>query len=242
MRSLWGLSCLAAAVIFLGLALPAEAVPITFTGSQGDLAASASFDINGSNQLVVTLTNTSIHDVLVPSDVLTALFFDIDGDPVLTRISATLAPGSVVIHGTTDPGGVVGGEWAYKAGLSGAPGGTSQGISSSGFDLFGPGDRFPGNDLDSPASPDGMNYGILSAGDNTATGNSPILSRPFIKNGVVFVLGGLPGGFSLSDIHNVWWQYGTDLSEPHFPEPTTILLLASSAVILGLRGVARRKV
>ena len=49
--------------------------PVTWTASQGSLAASAKFEVFGSD-LVVTLTNTSLVDVFAPSDVLTAVFFD----------------------------------------------------------------------------------------------------------------------------------------------------------------------
>src|SRR6476661_4284267 len=62
--------------------------PVLFTGSSGGLAATASFDIVGS-QLEVVLSNTSTGDVLVPSDALTAVFFNIAGNPLLTRNSAT---------------------------------------------------------------------------------------------------------------------------------------------------------
>ena len=63
------------------------ATPVLFSGSSGGLSATVSFDIVGS-QLQVVLSNTSIGDVLVPSDVLTAVFFNIAGNPLLTRNSA----------------------------------------------------------------------------------------------------------------------------------------------------------
>jgi len=218
----------------------ARGASITYTGSQGDLEASVTFEIVGSD-LFVTLTNISEADVLVPADVLTAVFFNIAGDPVLTRDSAKLAGGSVVHFGGTDPGGVVGGEWAYRTGLSGAPGDNSQGISSTGLDLFGPPDLFPGSNLDGPASPGGLNYGITSAGDNVATGNTPVTgTTPLIQDAVLFTLGGVPEGMTLDDIDNVWFQYGTSLDEPsfHTPEPGTILLLASA---VGAFSILRRR-
>ena len=225
-----------------GISGLSEATPVDFEESYGSLKAKATFDTSGTN-LIVTLENTSLNDVLVPIDVLTAVFFDIAGDPALTPVSAVLLGGSVVYFGGTDPGGVVGGEWAYASGLSGAPGDASQGISSTGLGLFGPGDLFPGTDLDSPASPNGLNYGITSAGDNLATGNWPVTGKePLIKNGVVFTLSGLPEGFALSDISNVYFQYGTSLDEPHIPhapEPGTLLLFASA--IAALAGWTRVK-
>jgi len=241
-------------VLVVGLALAcgsaSVAGPITFTGSSGSLAASAGFETSGTN-LVVTLTNTSAADVLVPTDVLTAIFFDIAGVGALTPVSAVLGSGSSVFY---DPdgqpaGGVVGGEWAYKAGLVGAPGGATEGISSSGFSLFGPADLFPGPDLQSPTSPDGLQYGILSAGDNSATGNAGVTgSGGLILNSVVFTLSGLPGGFDPSAdgaITNVSFQYGTALTEPNvpgdggggggtIPEPGALSLLGVALIGMGL--------
>src|SRR5262249_52759787 len=65
---------LAAAVVMF-LAGPVAALPVTFTGSSGSLAASATFDDSVAGTLKVTLTNTSSADVLVPANVLTAVFF-----------------------------------------------------------------------------------------------------------------------------------------------------------------------
>jgi hypothetical protein len=229
------------------LATPTQAAPIVFSGSSGTLAASASFDIVLGN-LQVTLTNTSASDVLVPSNVLTAVFFDLAGVGALTPVSALVAAGSTV--NAADPAGLnVGGEWAYGSGLVG-PAGATEGISSSGFGLFG-GGNFNGPDLDSPAAVNGMNYGILSAGDNTATGNAPILSEPFTKNQVIFLLSGLPVGFSLDGaISKVSFQYGTALTEPNVgggttggvsvPEPATLSLLGAGFAVAVAR-LRRRK-
>src|SRR5262249_17851368 len=91
----------------------ALATPINFPGHHGNLAASATFEARGSN-LVVTLTNTSSSDVLVPTDVLTAVFFDIDGNPTLTRTSAVICGNCSVLFAPAGGSGPnVGGEWAY---------------------------------------------------------------------------------------------------------------------------------
>lgn len=220
-------------------ASPAGALRIT--GSSGSLSASADFSASGTN-LVVILTNTSSADVSVPAEVLTAIFFDVAGVGALTRVSAVLTVGSTVFFGGFDPGGVVGGEWAYASNLAGAPGGATEGISSAGFDLFGPADLFPGTDLQDPASPDGIQYGITSAGDNTATGNAAVTgSNALIKNSVTFTLDGLPIGFlpSQQNITNVSFQYGTALTESNIPgrdtqipEPSTWLLLTTGLIAL----------
>lgn len=231
---------------------------ITFVGSSGSLAAEVTFDQSGSD-LIITLTNTSSADVLVPSDVLTGVFFQLSTQESLTRVSALLNAGSTVFY---DPdgqpvGGVVGGEFAYKDDVAGSegPGDGAYGISSTGLDdAFGPGDLFPGPDLASPLSPDGPQYGILSAGDNTSTGNSGVTdSGGMIKNSVVFTLSGLSSNFDLAGVTDVWFQYGTSLAQPSFegeekddsdlpgvPEPASIAAWLLGAGAFGF--VLRRRV
>jgi hypothetical protein len=252
-------TCLAvgAVVAVLGWAvIPVSAVP--FTGSSGNLSASADFSIVGGN-LQVVLTNTASADVMNPAQVLTALFFNVAGNPALSRLAAVLTAGSSVFYDADGQpaGGVVGGEWAYKNGLSGAPGSVNAGISSSGLGLFGAGDLFPGPGLQPPASPDGVQYGLLSAGDNTGSGNGGITgSGGLIKHSVTFTLGSLPGNFRLADISDVSFQYGTALTEPNVPgtclrdcgpgthvvpEPSTWIMLVTGTLCLLGYGWSRRQ-
>ena len=230
-------------VLALSLTARAQAAPLSFDAASGNLAASVVFNLSGST-LTVTLTNTSLFDTLVPADVLTGVFFDIDSAPVtLTPGSAVLGAGSSVLWGTTDPGEVVGGEWAY-AGYIGAstPGGQDYGISSAGLGVFGAG-SFPGTNLSGPVSVNGMQYGIVSAGNIASTGNQAVTgSNPLIDNSVVFTFSVSPN-FNPYLITNVAFQYGTSFSEPRLsvPEPSSLLLLALSSVfVAGARRSLRR--
>jgi len=228
--------------MLVGLASAASAT-VTFTGVAANLAASASFTVTGTTVTLV-LTNTSAFDVTNPAEVLTGVFFDIAGFPpnTLTPVSAALTAGSTVFYGPLNAGNV-GGEWAYGAALSGAPGGAYLGTSSSGFGLFG-GSNFPGSNLQGPAAVDGVQYGITSAGDNLTLGNAAVTGgNGLIQNSVTFTLTA-GSTFSEGDISNVSFQYGTSLSEPNVPsvpEPGTLLALGSGLLALGAAKAKRRK-
>ncbi len=221
------------------LAGSAAAAPWTF--SSGTRAGTADFNVVG-NDLVITLTNTSLFNTAEPSQLLSAVFFDVAGSPSLIPVSGLLTPGSVVVFGTTPADSVIGGEWAYSdsAGTL-APGGANYGVSATGLDIFGPFDRFPGPNLSGPENVGGMDYALLSAGNQPLVGNAPVTGgNPLILNSVTLTLDGLPAGFDpAADISNVWFQYGTDLDEePSYlgtliPEPLTM-----TATILGLGGLA----
>jgi hypothetical protein len=225
----------------------ATAMPALFTGSSADLSASAAFEFDASDgSLRITLTNTSTADVMVPSDVLTGLFFDVSPGTLLSLHpgSAVLGARSSVLFGKPPAGGVVGGEWAFAGCISSSLGANSYGLSSSGLGIFGPADRFPGPNLAGPDAPGGLEYGITSAGDDPTTGNKTVTgSNALIRNQVVLTLMGLPGGFDpATQIMDVSWQYGTSPSEPSFsgqsitpgvPEPVAgIMLIAGLAAAL----------
>ncbi len=224
----------------------------SFSGSSGSLAARVTFEAVG-GQLQVTLSNISPSDVLVPADVLTAVFFDLAGNPQLAPISADIDDASCILYHTscTVPANQnVGGEWAYRESATPLTGfAQHQGISSTGLGVFGPPDLFPGPNLNGPDSPDGLQYGIVSMHDHFGTGNSEIRNTPLIHDTVVFLLSGLPQGFNLlTGVTNVRFQYGTGLSEPSFdgtpigtvPEPATLGLLGCGIGLLGLRAWRRR--
>lgn len=225
----------------------ANATPITFSGSSGNLAAEATFDVNGTS-LVVTLVNTSTTDPKYATDILTGVIFNVAGSPNLNKDtgSAVLGSGSSVFHGptpSTDAGGVIGGEWGFVD--NAAQYGASYAIYAAGY--FSGTARFPGSNLQGPDSVDGLQYGITTLSDtqaNDAPGNN--MDQGLVKNSVAFTLPGLPSGFDPSlSISDVTFQYGTALGEGHFsgdPVPdggTTAALLGVGLVGIGF--LARRK-
>jgi len=225
--------------IFLVFALVGIADAAIFTGSSGNLAASVEFIKTNSN-LTVKLANTSTADTTVPSEVLTAVFFQLSGSPTLTPVSAIIAPGSSVIHGSQPAGGIVGSEWEYRN-FPAFPGGGISGISSTGLGIFGGSGNFPGPDLEPQVPLGPMNYGLVSMGDNPATGNPQLTgNRPFVKYQVDYVLSGLPGGFDPeTDISKIYFQYGTELNlirsrtTPPIPEPATVLGITMGLAAIG---------
>ncbi|MBK1689162.1 XDD4 family exosortase-dependent surface protein [Rubrivivax gelatinosus] len=236
----------------------AWAAPVSFSGSQNNLSASVSFDLVGS-QLKVVLANTGTSDVRVADQVLTAVFFDLGGGVTLSPVSAI--SGGTTYKGTqwvSDAGTNVGGEWAFDDAISAY--GAHMGISSSGLgNIFGPKDRF---DVDSnlygPESPDGLQYGITSPGDDRSTGTGQnnngggVFNSPLTTGSVIFLFD-VAGPLDLDAISKVTFQYGTALDEPNFagtlddnggggtdvPEPATLALAGSA--LLGLAAARRRR-
>lgn len=228
--------CSSVAILVVALAATgiASANAITYVGSSGNLSAQAVFSLTG-NDLTVTLTNTSTADVLLPTDVLTGVFFNLTAG--LTPVSAS-DPGSTPYYG---PLTNVGDGWGFATGVN--ANGKNSAISATGA-VSGLGQS---NFSSNHTNLDGLAYGLLSAGDNSSTGNGGVLGHgPLIKDSAQFVLTA-PEGFNLSELGNtVVFQYGTSLDETHYngnlqttPEPATLAMLGSGAI--GLAAVLRRK-
>jgi hypothetical protein len=217
---------------------------LTAGSAKAVLSATGDFSISGTNHLILTLTNTSQDDANVPTEILTAFFFNIALNPTLTPTSAVLGGTSIVI-GDNDPvingqpaGGVVGGEWALGQNIAALnPFGASYGVSSAGFSTGAFGQpNFPGDDLSPPTAINGVNYGIAPAG-YTAAGDVGGLTNAggLIKNSVVFDLGTFAG--SLADITPIAFQYGTQFGETSITVPDggmTVQLLGAAFVGLGM--------
>lgn len=228
---------------------------IVFVASSGNLAAEARFWQDGSN-LMIQLTNTSPADPATVTEVLTALFFNIAGQPTLTPVSVVMATGSKILYPITQPadGKTVSFEWAYRAGDVKSPGSMEYGVSVAAFNaIFKPTDRFPGDSLHGNGNNmSDVSFGLVGPG-KTNTGSKTMTGNlPFIQDSVIFMLAGLPDTFDLlTDIDHVWFQYGTSLSDPSLesfriiqrweeelinppdvPEPTTLTLLTLGTICL----------
>jgi hypothetical protein len=235
-----------AVALWVGPAFPAFPPFPTFTLLAGQShmetapgVATALLSLDHEGNLTIIVDNISTADVSVPSQVLTAVFFNSPSHPVLTPESALLN-GSTVLFASQPAGGNVGGEWAYASGLNLYN--ANQGISSAGFDLFGAA-NFNGPDLDGDAaSVNGLGYGITSAGDDPDIGNAQVTGNvPLIHHVVVFTLSGAGDSIVIED-QNFTFQYGTALTDPHItvPLPPSVLLMGSGLMGLGLVGWRRR--
>jgi hypothetical protein len=222
-----------------------------FTGTSGNLAASATFNLVA-NTLTITLANTATISPGTSAGVLTGVFFDLTGNPTLTPVSALLPSGSSVIQtascsvrscsGVTN----VGGEFSYAAGGLASLTGTDRGISSAGYlnanTSFG---NFGGLNYDGPSSGalNGAEFGIVNSGFVPFSGNSGLDGDALIQDRVVFTLTGV-SGLTAADVSNVFFTYGTTQpGEPSFrgtstgfpsavPEPSSVLLFGTLAGLL----------
>jgi hypothetical protein len=225
MRQKFVLAGLASAAMLLTGVGAAQAA-LTISGSSGNHSASAAFNIIGGD-LFLTLTNTgtSATGTYAPGDVLTAVFFNITGSPTFMPISATIPSGSNVANpGSCNNASAatcsaltnVSTEWGYQHNPnSGNPigpvPGSQEGVSSTGFNVFGPHDMIDqGSSPPDTPVPDGANFGIVGSGYVNGAGNGGVNSTPLIRDSVLVDLGATTlTSLNSSDITNVTFAYGT---------------------------------
>jgi hypothetical protein len=255
----------------LALALSAGLEADVFDITDGIREARAEFSSDGAT-LTVRLSNLG-EPASQNNQVLTSVFFNLAISGWTGSFSPTgvyIPTGGSVVNGAPSPAfdacgtfgtpvsgcvGGVGGEFAFKSGIATPPaGGGSYGLSSSGLGIFGPGDRFPGNNLQGPDSPDGPQYGLVNG---VTAGNS--INDAQINNSVIFLLAintttGVFPTFTASgggsNFSNVVFQYGTALGSPDepclgctqfAPETSTSTLLASGLLLLLLSNLLKRR-
>ena len=243
----------ALALLMVGNA--AHGLTFTATGPGDDtnktLSASATFVVSDL-KLVITLSNTSSNDPDDSAEILTGIFFTLAGDPPLARTSAVLGSDTAIKDraGISGPGKNVGNEWNYDNDLTGLPQGANEGLTVAGLNKIHKRNRFSGPKLGSSG---GVQFGVTTAFDSLGNDKRDLKHKQLIENTVTFTLGGLPADFTVADISNVSFQYGTNLRDPDLnlagtisgesatpviPEPGTSALVAIG--LLGAFALVRR--
>jgi hypothetical protein len=205
----------------LAMPLRGYATDLSYDNGAG---ASVLFTSSGGN-MTVTLSNNWTGDPARAREILTGVLFNVDpaiGDLITTGTAVICKTCSVTNGGKTDPGGSVGGEWAFRGGLWFDE---AYGISSVSLGAFNKVDLFGGTNLaGTAAGPGGLDYGITTKSDTPGNDQKDLAGIPLILNQVIFTFSGLPKDFDPSTaIKDVNFQFGTTVSNT--PEPTSLALL-----------------
>jgi hypothetical protein len=197
--------------------------PTQFDFVSGIYSARAEFSTDGAGGLVLILRNTS--DTLAANDnnaeVLTGLFFDVSGNPPLTKAgsSVTLADRfdpppatSLMVNDSLNPAGPLADHWGFRNDLTTqAPNDAKYGVGAAAYssvNIFGNNTAFSGV----AGSMQGVDYGLVGIQNEGLNANQ----GPQTWDSVRFVMPGLNvlGTYAIS---NVWFQYGSDLNEQSGP-------------------------
>ncbi len=232
-----------AGVAIAAISSVASGQTVTATGPGKEpgetLGASATFTVSNLD-LIVTLSNTGTFDPVNANDILTAVFFTLSDDLKLTLVSAEVASGSSIIAQRLPLGfdGNVASQWAYRNDLVRAPNGTDEGISSTSLKWFGTKNLFSSEKIKGFGSFGGISFGITTPDDLGGHKRGNLKNQALDQDSVVFTFSGLPDDFSVSDISDVTFQYGTSLKAPdlvggaieNIPEPPTIALVVAGMI------------
>ena len=238
--------------VFLLFPLLAHADPIGVfytTTTAGTLSGRAVFSVVD-DTLFIELTNLSTENEADASRALNGLFWTLAG-VTLTAVSAEVAAGSIIQSENCDADvdcateTNVGGEFGYVNATSTlgeviealAPE-ANHGLSSGGYIDQSP--NFGGVDLDRPDALGGHNFSIVGSAYDGLNANSGLLRLPLIQSTVLFEFTGAQG-LTSGDLSNVSFAYGNDVHLVGAPEPTTLLLMGTGLVAIGIHRYRKRR-
>lgn len=192
------------------------------------LVAWANFIYNGGSTMTVQVINGSGLAV-ASTDVLDAVFWQRNDSAALSANSASATGKSYIWNKPANYN--IGSDWQFKSGITGVSG-VNEGIGSAPYGtIFSKGNfSTTGNSLS------GVNGGIMNGFSTKAP--DTLTTATLVDNEVTFTIN-VGTGFSLNDLTNVYFQFGTSLSGPRLlatmsaPEPGSIALFGT-----GLFGVA----